>query len=125
MRIPLQITFKNLDPSPALEEVVREKAAVLERSCDRITSCRVVVEAPHRGKGVARRFHVSVDLTLPGTEIAASSGPDISHNDMRAAVRAAFEAAQRRLDAFLARRDERRQEERSRALGPALSGAAG
>ena len=55
MQIPLQISFRNMDPSPAVEARIREKAAKLERFHDRIIGCTVVVEAPHRsqnqGKG--------------------------------------------------------------------------
>lgn len=43
----LQITFRNIDVSPAVETKIRERASELEQFCDRIVSCRVVVEAPN------------------------------------------------------------------------------
>ena len=48
MQVPLQITFHNLDPSPTVETKVRERVAELEQFYDRITSCRVMIEAPSR-----------------------------------------------------------------------------
>jgi hypothetical protein len=39
MQIPLQISFRNMDPSPAIEARIREKAAKLERFHDRIIGC--------------------------------------------------------------------------------------
>jgi len=48
MQIPVQVTFRNMDPSEAVEANVRGKAEKLERFFDRVVSCRVVVESPHR-----------------------------------------------------------------------------
>ena len=48
MEIPVQVTFHDIDPSQAIETRIRDRTAKLERFKDRITGCRVVVEAPHR-----------------------------------------------------------------------------
>lgn len=48
MTIPVQVTFKGMDPSPALEARIREKAAQLERFEGDILRCHVTLEAPHR-----------------------------------------------------------------------------
>ena len=48
MNLPSQITFRDMDPSPAVETAVREKISELERFHERITSCRVMIEAPRR-----------------------------------------------------------------------------
>lgn len=42
MQIEPQIRFRGMEPSPSVEEVVRERIARLGRFCDRITSCVVV-----------------------------------------------------------------------------------
>ncbi len=106
MQIPLQITFRGMQPSPALEERIRERAAKLERFHHRITGCRVVVEAPHRHHGKGRLFAVHVDLTVPGHEILASKGTggNHAHENVHIAARDAFDAALRQLEDF-ARRD--------------------
>jgi len=47
MEIPLQITFRNMAPSEAIERRIRKKVEKLELFYDRLLSCRVNIEAPH------------------------------------------------------------------------------
>ena len=73
----------------------------LERYFDRITGCRVTVEAPghHHHKGGA--FHVRIDVTVPGEEIVVGqehAHPD-THQDVYVAVEDAFAAAVRQVKA--------------------------
>jgi ribosomal subunit interface protein len=88
-----------MDPSPAIEAAVRERVAKLERFSDRIVSCRVTVEAPHRRKHQGNLYTVRVDLRFPGGEVVASRDPsaDSSHEDAYVAMRDAFKAARRQL----------------------------
>jgi ribosomal subunit interface protein len=96
----VQITFRDIDPSPALEAKIRERVARLERVFDRLTSCRVIVEAPHRQHTQGKLFHIRIDVTLPGHEIVVGRDPaeHHAHEDARVAVRDAFDALRRRLD---------------------------
>jgi len=100
MQIPVQITFRDMEPSAAIEERVRERAAKLERFYDRITSCRVVVEEPHLHQHKGKLFHVRVDITVPGSELVANRSPgnDHGHEDVYVAIRDAFKAAERQLE---------------------------
>ena len=99
MQVPAQITFKDIDHSDAIEARVREKIAKLETYTDRITSCRVVIAAPHRHHNKGKIYDVRIDLTLPGEEIAvAHEGPENhAHEDVYVAIRDSFEAARRQL----------------------------
>lgn len=101
MNIPLQITFRGMEPSAAVETRILERAEKLERFHDRITRCHVIVET-HRRKRQGNLFDVRVDLTVPGGEIVASRAPsqDHAHEDVLVAVRDAFDAATRRLEDF-------------------------
>lgn len=103
MQIPLQITFKNLDPSAAIEARIREKAENLERFAPHIMSCRVVVEAPHKHKHKGERYAVKIDMTLPGEELIADRHPDQhqAHEDVYVAIRDAFDAARRQLEDYV------------------------
>jgi ribosomal subunit interface protein len=85
MQIPLQISFRNMDPSPAVEAIVREKAAKLDRFFDRIVSCDVTIEAPHRHHHKGKLYKVRIDIGMPG-------------NDVNVAIRDAFDAAVRQLE---------------------------
>ena len=48
MELPLQITFRGIPHSDAVEAKIREKAGKLDRFCSHIMSCRVAVEAEHQ-----------------------------------------------------------------------------
>jgi len=100
MQVPLEISFRNVEPSPAIEAAVREKAAKLEEFYDRITSARVVVETPHRRHRQGKLFHVRIDLRVPGREIVVSREPSEHHafEDVYVAIRDAFDAAKRQLE---------------------------
>lgn len=99
MQLPLQITFRDMEPSAAVEAKIRARAADLDQYYDRIMSCRVVVEAPHRRHHQGKLFHVRIDLTVPGGELAVTREPSHhqAHEDVYVAIRDAFNAAQRRL----------------------------
>src|SRR5262249_52971219 len=69
MQIPLQICFRNMDASPAVEAIVREKAARLDRFFDRIVSCDVTIEAPHRRQHKGKLYRVRIDIGMPGKDV--------------------------------------------------------
>jgi hypothetical protein len=106
MQAPLQILFRDMEPSPALTDTVRASADKLEHHCARIVSCRVVIQAPHKHRHQGRVFNVMVDLAIPGREIVVGRhhADQQSHEDAHVAVRDAFLAAQRVLDDHLGRR---------------------
>ena len=95
MDLPVQLTLRNLAHSATLEEVVRERAAWLERYHPHLVSCRVVVEQAGRHAKKGRQFVVRIDLKVPGAEVAVDHQHD---GDIAVAVREAFAAARRRLE---------------------------
>ena len=100
MQIPLQISFRNMDPSPAIEAVVREKAAKLDRFFERIVSCDVTIEAPHRHHHKGKLYKVRIDIGMPGNDVHVNQeGPkNQAHEDVYVAIRDAFDAAVRQLE---------------------------
>lgn len=106
MQKPLEIRFHQMDASPAVEARIREKAAVLERFADRITSCRVVVERDHQQHHKGNLFRVRLDIGLPGREIAVThdGSKDHAHEDVYVAIRDAFRAATRQLEDHVRKR---------------------
>jgi len=106
MQVPLEISFHNMDPSPAVEAKVRRKAKWLERYYGRITSCRVVIEAPHQHHHRGNRYHVKVFISLPGGhELAASRDTDQghAHEDIHVAIHDAFDVARRQVREVVAK----------------------
>ncbi len=72
MKIPLQVSFHGIEPSTALEARIREKARKLERFHSRLTSCRVIVEAPARRRHAGRLYRVRIELNAPGSTSGTS-----------------------------------------------------
>lgn len=120
---PVQITFRDVPPSAAVEARIQEEAEALRQYDDRIVRCRVVVEQPHRHRHQGRLFAIHVDLTVPGQEIVigAGSNEDHAHEDVYVAIRDAFEAARRQLQDHTRRLRERRHV----PDGPATEGRVG
>ena len=101
MKLPLEITFRNVVRTEAIEERIRSKAAKLDRLYDRITGCRVVVEANHNHHQKGNPYHVRIELSVPGDEIVVShEKPKPEHTDLGVALRDSFNAAQRQLQAY-------------------------
>jgi ribosomal subunit interface protein len=100
MQLPLQISFRHMEASPALEARIRNRVEELERMFDRIVSCRVVVECRHPRQQQGNLFRVRVDLKVPGREIVVGRDPAAhhAHEDAHVAVRDAFDAARRLLE---------------------------
>lgn len=96
MQIPLEISTRLVELTPPLEAELRRRAEKLERHFDRITSCRIAVEKPSNHHREGGPYRVRVDVTVPGREIVASKEED----DLNAAIRSAFDAAERQVEEF-------------------------
>jgi len=95
MQLPLQITFRNIPASEAVETRIRAKAAKLEEFHPRITSCHVVVEELDRHRHQGKQFTVRLDIRVPGHEVVIDRD---HHEDIYVALRDAFNAAGRKLE---------------------------
>ena len=103
MSVPLQITFKDFPASEAVERRIRERAEKLAQFHDRITDCRVVVEAPHRRGHKGKLYHLRIVLVVPGGQVIVNqeAHDKHAHEDIYVAIRDAFNAAQRQLEDFV------------------------
>jgi hypothetical protein len=101
MTFPIEIHFRDMDPSESIERQVQQWAAKLHGADHDVERCEVVLSQPHRHHARGRRFHVRISLAVPGHEIVISGDPgeDAAHDDAHVAIRDAFLAARRRLDA--------------------------
>lgn len=106
MIIPVQITWRGLPQSDALEEDIRAKAAKLARFADKIISCRVLVESSYRRHHQGNLYHIRIDMEVPDSRIIVTRAPDQdhAHEDIYVAVRDAFDAARRQLQDYVNRR---------------------
>lgn len=102
MQTPVQIVFRGMDSSPTLEAKINAKSKKLEQYHDRITSCRVVVEAPHRHSRKGKLYVITIDVTIPGAELVVNTEKrhHQSHEDVYVALRDAFNAMTRQLEDY-------------------------
>jgi putative sigma-54 modulation protein len=111
------IHFHGLEKSDAIEAKVRDKVAKLHRHFDRMSSCRVVLEAPQRNAAKAKQFRVKIEISVPNSAaiIVSHDREGASANeDLPLAIRDAFEAAMRKVDELGDRRANRGRAESSR-----------
>jgi ribosomal subunit interface protein len=96
MKIALQVVFRDIPKSEAVEAAVRKHAAKLDEFCDHIMSCRVTVEEPARHKHQGKLYSVHIDVKLVGKEISATRHHE--HEDVYVAIRDAFDAVKRQIE---------------------------
>ncbi|MDQ2868811.1 MAG: HPF/RaiA family ribosome-associated protein [Verrucomicrobiota bacterium] len=100
MQLPLNISYRGLDKSAEIEEMVREKATHLDKFCDHISRCDVAIEQPNHTHKKGNQFRVRIDVTVPpGHELIAEetqkdNGP---HEPLTKVVHDAFKTMERQL----------------------------
>lgn len=109
MTANVQITFRDFPPPLLAEERIRERVDRLGKLHPRITSCRIVAEAPHRHRGKGTLYRVRIDLTVPGGKLAVNRDPHDkgAREDFFVALRDAFNAMEQKLRSFAHRRKGR------------------
>jgi cold shock CspA family protein/ribosome-associated translation inhibitor RaiA len=123
MHLTPMITFRGIEPSAPLEEEIRTRIDKLATYYRDIMGCRVLVELVQRHHEAGNRYHVRVDLTVPGREIVVkheaslhaaeqdvdaekarkADEPDPQRKHAYVAVREAFDIARRRLQDYARR----------------------
>jgi hypothetical protein len=109
-----------MPPSDAVAARVQEEAEKLDEFYRRITSCRVIIEAPHRHHKSGKQFHVRIELGVPGADIVVRHEPSLhstvqraaeqewekrleahpQYKDINVVIRDAFKAVRRRLQDY-------------------------
>ncbi len=102
MKLPLQVTFRDMVPLPSLESEIRWRAAKLERFVPDLISCHVVVDASANRHQQGHVYAVKIDVRVPGEEIFA--GERQAHEEIGVALREAFDAMTRRLEDYARKR---------------------
>ena len=97
MKTPLQITYRGVAHSDALDTHIREKAEKLEQFFSGLIGCRVVVDQPAKHHHQGKPFNIRIDLTVPGAEIVVDRQ---ENEDAYVALRDAFDAAKRQLEDY-------------------------
>lgn len=117
MLLPIQITWRGIEPSAALETRIRELAQRLEKFSSQIVHCHVVIELPHKHAHQGHLYEVHIQITTPGAQIIVQREhrERHTHEDPYVALRDAFRAARRQLEDY---ERERRQDVKGHTLEP-------
>jgi ribosome-associated translation inhibitor RaiA len=105
MQITPQITFEGSESFDAARDVITREIARLETHNKRITGCRVPVIAPSHKHRHGTGFQVHIWLTIPSYEnivVNNSASDDARREHAEVAIKDAFAAARRQVDALVA-----------------------
>jgi ribosomal subunit interface protein len=100
MQLPIEISYRGVEKSEQLEQLIRSKAARLDRFCDHISRCDVVVEQPNHAQHSGNPFRVRIDVTVPpGHELVADErqSEHEMHEPLSKVIIDAFKAMERQL----------------------------
>jgi cold shock CspA family protein/ribosome-associated translation inhibitor RaiA len=100
MDLPLELTFRGVEKTESLETLIREKVDKLEKICDYINGCRIVVEKPQAHQDRGNPYRVRIDVTVPpGHELVAERGPMEGSvlEQLPHVIRETFDAMERQL----------------------------
>lgn len=101
MKLPVQITFRDLVPLPSLEPEIRRRADKLDQWSPDVMSCHVVVEAAGNRHHQGHEYAVKIDVRVPDAAIIATHHSD---QDIHRAVHGAFDAIGRQLEDHVRKR---------------------
>ncbi|CCK74569.1 putative sigma 54 modulation protein/ribosomal protein S30EA [Oleispira antarctica RB-8] len=95
----LEISFRDIEHSDGIEQLIRDKAGKISSIYDSITGIRAVVAMPHNHSHKGKLAHVSLEIGLPGETVAITNDnhDNKAHEDMYVAVKDAFDVAQRKV----------------------------
>lgn len=95
----LEISFRDIEHSDAIEFQIREKAEKLTSMYEEITGIRAVVGLPHNHSQKGHIAHVSLEVGMPGETVAITHDQHDNHDreNMYVALRDAFDKAQRKV----------------------------
>lgn len=119
MQVPLELTFRKVEPTVVLERYIRSQVSKLHRFSQDIVGCRVVVERREEHQRAGNPFHVRVEVSLPpGKYLVAAKEPmdHEMHAPLRTVIRSTFAAMERQVkDAVALRRGDVKTHDEPRA----------
>lgn len=100
--IPLQITFRHMDASPAMEARIKQLMERLERFSSNILRAHVTIEPPPQHQRQGGLYDFQLELTVPGEVIAIKHArqSNRAHENPYVALRDAYRAARRKLQDY-------------------------
>ncbi len=106
MQVGLEIAYRNVDKSDAIEDLIQTKLAKLQKLHDHIISCRISIERPQKSQQSGSPYRVRITMRIPpGHEIVVTRDPKDydMHDPLDMIVRDAFDVTGRQLKKYVDR----------------------
>jgi ribosomal subunit interface protein len=100
MDVPLQLSFRGLNATDSIKDLIADKVEKLEKICDHITSCRIAVEKIQKHQQRGRPHRIRIDIKVPPQHelvIKRDSSRGDLHETLTITLNDAFDAAARKL----------------------------
>ena len=97
MQNELELNFRDIESTPAIEDKIHKGVQKLEQISDRRVSCHIVVEQVQKHKHKGKLYTLNIVLTVPGQVLVVNKHRD---EDVYAAIRDSFSSMQRILEAW-------------------------
>jgi ribosomal subunit interface protein len=100
MQLPVKITYRGLEKTEALDDIIVDYAARLEKFCDHINRCDVAIEQPNHAHQKGNPYRVRIDVTVAkGHELVAEEKQmdNGAHEPLTKVIHDAFKTMERQL----------------------------
>jgi cold shock CspA family protein len=100
MQVPIEITYRGVDKTEYIDNLIKRKAAKLEEICDYLISCHIAVRNPHRRRQLGNPYEVRLDLRVPPKHellVKRKSTGKNNEEPLEVVIRRTFQAVQREL----------------------------
>lgn len=100
MEVPLELTFRNVEKTEHLDDLIRDQVDRLEKFHSHITSCRVAVEKPQENQRSGNPYRVRVEVRVPpGHDLVVDTRPKTHgmHDTLDRVLTDTFKSMERQL----------------------------
>lgn len=100
MQTPVQLSFRGIEPSAAVQAACEREVRKLERYFRDLVRCRVVIgRSQHRHKQ-GDRYEVRLGVQMPGRrlDVNRAAPVHVQHEKLALALREAFDSLRRRIE---------------------------
>ena len=100
MQLPVNITYRGLEKSDKIDNLVLTYAARLEKFCDHINRCDVAIEQPNKTHHKGNPYRCRLDVTVAPRHELVSDEQQMdngSHEPLAKVIHDAFKTMERQL----------------------------
>jgi ribosome-associated translation inhibitor RaiA len=100
MQLPVKISYRGLEKSDQIDNLVFDYSARLERFCDHINRCDVAIEQTNHNHNKGNPYRCRIDVTVaPRRELVADErqNDNGTHEPLKKVIHDAFKTMEREL----------------------------